>query len=478
MDGRYNEGRFKQNKEPIIIDKFAPFVLGNNPFPSGAGLGIDGFPIGKIAVGSNINRDIPFSEDLREKQIKELNEKLFEFIQARDTKLLWLCGNQGVGKTAFLQYFFDKPLLDETKFKKDTIKYWYITYDLQQEVSFLNNPSKYLLEHFIKNLYEEDPKDKVFLESITGAIFKFLMTENAFNTHKGYLKKHYSDEDFEDIKKGIMSEGKTYIEKLLNGFDDKGLCDFIKLLEVINNSRILDVENDYFNGFIKPFVQAKLDSSFLTENKVISFLKPKIKAKQEAVLVNTIKFLTSGAFDHYILIVDQIDVAWEKSKNAQKRKKDFFDGISSLIRRLNESGLILIFAVMKDTADELNEYIKENKEASRIASQKNIIEVPEINDREDVKKLIKEYLDKDAYRQKNRKLLDEKTEKHSTSEGLFPFDDSSCGEILSRSSHKTVQSILDTARQAIEYAADKLEENETSEKYDSINAALIEEMMD
>ncbi len=479
MTGKYSPERFKQSSEPKVKEKFSPFFLGDNPFPADAGLGLKDFSIiGRISIGKGKNKDTPFSEKLRENQIKKLNEILINFTGDRVSKVLWIYGSQGVGKTAFLQCFFDKPLINTELQSK--IKYCYVTYDLQQETSFLYNPSKYLLEKFIKDLLNENLNNKIFHEAITGTIYKFI-TSDKFYLHKTYITNDFSDEDFNDLKEGIEEEGKEYIENLLIKASNEEIDNIIKLLDVIKNSKILNIDNDYFNSFIKPFVENRLSSNFLVEDKIRKYLNPRIKAKQEFILVNTVQFLTSGAFDHFVLIVDQLDLAWAKAKNAKKMKADFFIGISSLIRRLNQAGLILIFPVMSEAADELKEYTKLNPEASRIAPMnKNYIEIPKITNKEEVKSLIKEYLNKDPRRKELLKLSSAKEEELSLSEGLFPFDDSACNEILNALEHKTIQGVINLSKQAIDYVADRLEEAENPDKakdFECIRAATIKDML-
>jgi hypothetical protein len=473
MQGRYSVERFTQNKT-IENEKFHPYVLDSNPLPIQVPLGIKGFPVGRILIKNNTMPNIPFSEKLREKEISVLNEKLKEFTVDREPKILWVCGQPGVGKTALLQYFFQKPLISSELTKNSGC--WFITYDKHEEVQFLNNPSKYLLEQLNESLMSENITNNIFHEAIAGTIYKFLVSDK-FSTFKNYLVSEFTDQDFNDLKIGIESKGNSYVKKLLDYSEDSDIDKIIKLLEVIRNSQVLDVDSDYFNGFIKPFIQTKLNNEFLMEPRIKSLLNPKAKAKQETTLVNTVKFLTSGAFDHFIIIIDQIDIAWNRSKTAYKRKSDFFDSLSSLIRQLNNSGLILIFAVVDEAAEELSRYInKGNIEARRIAKETNYLTVSEIKDIEEVKILLKEYLNKNKYRQEHLKELEEKEQKYIVNEGLFPFDDTGCLELLKKSA-KTTEDILCKAAECLNICADKLEENPNDEKYLLITGKIVKDIL-
>jgi hypothetical protein len=471
---KYSSERVNQAARRIDL-RFQPYVLDSNPFPDEVALGIPGFPKGRVFPGSP-TEDIVFSEDLRKNETDALNKKIEDFTYSREPNILWVCGKRGVGKTTLLQYFFKKPLL--TSELESKVAYWYITYDHRDDVKFLINCNKYLLEQLNENLKKENVDNSIYLDAIVGAVFTFL-THEKFEAFKSYLTGSFSDEELLSLRTGIKENGIEYFKNLIETVDDDGLNNIVKLVQITQELGVLNVDKTFLDKFIVPFIKAKLQNSFLNEDKTRSFIYPKSKAEQEAVLVNTIKFLTSGAFSHFILVLDQIDLAWIKSRTAYKRKENFFNDLSALIRQLNDSGFILILAVMDETEKELKQYISKNPEARRIASnEKNYLQVPEISTRGEVEALLKEYLNKNPFRRKHLADLEFAADKAGTLDELFPFDQTACDELIKRSD-RTTNDILSLAYSCLEICAEKLDQeaNPDSSTYKTITASIVKEIL-
>ncbi|MDD3014009.1 MAG: hypothetical protein PHC34_09935 [Candidatus Gastranaerophilales bacterium] len=474
---KYSPERYKQ-PDRRIDSKYEPYILDSNPFPSHVGIGNPGFEVGRVIPGQ-ISDNIPFSEQLREKQIISLNDKLEDFTFTREPNIIWVCGQRGVGKTSLLQYYFQKPLIRTELLKRSS--YWYITYDKHEDTKFLVNPFKYLLEQLHTSLRKEYYHSYIFYEAIAGVVYRFLIDEH-FGEYKTSLTNVFSDDDFARIRSSIEESGYEFIRQQLDENNNQPIIDInqlIKLIQTIQSFGILNVSKDYLDRFIIPFVKKRLDSSFLEEDRVRSFLLPRTKLDQENVLVNTIKFLTSGAFEHFILVLDQIDIALKNSSNAYKRKENFFYQLTSLIRQLNDSGFILILAVMDETMREVNAYIDKHEEARRIATDKHYLYLPEIDDVEEVEILLKEYLNRNPYRKEHIPELKAKTEEYGAPIELFPFDRTACLELLKKSNN-TINDILSKAYKCLESSAIKLEENantDTAKNFEFITAKTVQEVL-
>lgn len=477
MGSKYSPDVFEDKTPKIQDEKYYPFILDSNPFPRTAGLGLLGDNgKGRIFPGE-VKPETPFSIDLRDKEIKKLNSYMENLTATKEAGIIWLCGKRGVGKTSLLEYYFRKPLISEPLAKK-SIR-WYITYDRREDTKFLVNPFKYILEQLHKNLIRENARDKIFHDALVGAIYNFLINKDVYEIHKTYLSSHWSDLELLQLKKNIELQGAEYLSDYLNNADETAIEKIIKLLQVIKDANILNVDIDYLNRFLIPFVRRKLAPDFLS-NEARGFLVPASKGQQEQVLINTVKFLTSGAFSHFILVLDQIDVAWKASKNAPKRKEGFFDQISSIVRQLHGTGFILILAVMEEAKKEIEEFTtSKSDEATRVLSHnKNFINVPEIQSIEEVEILLKEYLSKNNYRILNKDELKRKTQEYGTPADLFPFDSSGCAELLKRS-NRTTNDVIEKALQALDATAEKLFELDDSKKnsYSVINAKVVEEFV-
>ncbi|MCE3235900.1 MAG: hypothetical protein K0Q50_2080 [Vampirovibrio sp.] len=447
---KYNPEQFKIQRPEF--DKYKPYLLDENPFPDEPGIGAKNFTPGRIRQ-TGFSEDVPFSVELRKNELASLDEILNIYTANRAAKILWVCGEPGVGKSTLLQYYFNKPFMTSSLLQRSLR--WYMTYEKREERQFLRSPFKYLVESFYQNLLADNPIDKIFHDAIAGTIYKFIVDENTFNTYKVYLPSVFSPDE---IKAGIESEGAEYIENLLNTSDESQIEQFIQLLEVVRNAGILPLDKDYFDKFLAPFIRRRLESTFLIEEKTHSYLVPTVVESQEIILRNTIKLLTSGAFDHFILVLDQIDIAWNKSKTAPRRKDNFLTDVGSLIRQLHHYGFILILAVTEQAKQDINKFmVKESPEGERIFESR-ILTVPQIQNDEQVATILKEYLSKNPYRQKATEEQKAIAEKSPANPDLFPFDKTACAELLKRSNKSTDQ-ILKLARTCLNECADALKKD-------------------
>lgn len=462
----FSENMFEKPKRNYPIAKYLPLGFGDNPIP-----GTVGFGMAKIG-----NKSI-FSVDLRKKEIEEFDNIIKRLLETDKSSLVWLAGEKGIGKTALTQYYFGEE--NEKSMLKESPTAFYpcvLEYQDQKGIQLLKTPHKIILHSLVKLIHSQHISNKLVYTLLTGLIYRIAVLDK-YKNYRNVLEEKLGVK-LADVKSLIEKKGNQYIIDVLDKKENLLPENLVSFIEYLNTAGLVNFSDAFSERFLNQFILTH-PQDFLICDDIKKFLLPKNGSPSdfENRIVDIINFLTL-TYQKVILVIDQLDTAWEASDKAPSRKKKFTQQLASLLRRLEKTNTVIILAVNPQGKKEIESDIHKMDldEARRLFSVSETLLVASLKTKEQLLKCLDEFFKKDKYRNDNLDSFTNIAESKAIPFETYPIDSSACEGIV-EIADGSLSEALGKTKSLIDYVANKNESKESKEDLVFITNIDLQEMV-